>query len=70
MSEVNEAALDSLDVVEADDSEELAPVEENETEPATGFEEDDLALESPEADSAEQKVGVPIGDDEYPDEYR
>jgi hypothetical protein len=70
MSEVNEAALDSLAVIEADDSEGLTPVEENETEQSTGFEEEDLALESPEADSVEQKVGVPIGDDEYPDEFR
>ncbi|MEY9843993.1 hypothetical protein [Streptacidiphilus sp. MAP5-3] len=70
MSELNEAALDSLAVIESDDSEGLTPVEENETEQSTSFEEDDLALESPEADSVEQKVGVPIGDDEYPDEFR
>jgi hypothetical protein len=65
MSEVNDAALDSLDEVEADDTEELQPVNENETDEVPAFTEEDLGLESPEADSVDQKKEVRIDEDEY-----
>jgi hypothetical protein len=65
MSEVNDAALDSLDVAEADERPEIEPEGENGGEELKSLTEDDLALESPEADTAEQKVEVRIDEDEY-----
>lgn len=65
MSEVNDAALDSLDVAEADERPEVEPEGNGEGEELKSLTQEDLALESPEADTAEQKVEVRIDDDEY-----
>ncbi|WP_037607913.1 hypothetical protein [Streptacidiphilus rugosus] len=65
MSEVNEAALDSLEVAEADERPEVEPEDEGNVDPVPELNEDDLALESPEADTVQQKVEVRIDEDEY-----
>ncbi|MEY9871882.1 hypothetical protein ABH931_001355 [Streptacidiphilus sp. MAP12-33] len=68
MSEVNDAALDSLDVAEADERPEVEPdVDDGEAggEELKSLTQEELALESPEADTVEQKVEVRIDEDEY-----
>ncbi|WP_042365088.1 hypothetical protein [Streptacidiphilus neutrinimicus] len=65
MSEVNDAALDSLDEVEGDERPEVESDEENGDEEPKSLTQEDVALESPEADTAEQKVEVRIDEDEY-----
>ncbi|SEK29632.1 hypothetical protein [Streptacidiphilus jiangxiensis] len=70
MSQVNDAALDSLDVAEADERPEVEPDVDEGAGPAGGEElksltQEELSLESPEADTVEQKVEVRIDEDEY-----
>ncbi|WP_042384347.1 hypothetical protein [Streptacidiphilus melanogenes] len=65
MSEVNDAALDSLDEAEADERPEVEADGENDDEEPKSLTQEDVALESPEADTAEQKVEVRIDEDEY-----
>ncbi|WP_042412284.1 hypothetical protein [Streptacidiphilus anmyonensis] len=65
MSEVNDAALDSLDDAEADERPEVEADGENGDEEPKSLTQEDVALESPEADTAEQKVEVRIDEDEY-----
>jgi hypothetical protein len=65
MSEVNDAALDSLDVTEEDERPEVEPEGEEGDEELKSLTEEDLGLEAPEADTAEQKVAVRIDEDEY-----
>jgi hypothetical protein len=65
MSEVNDAALDSLDDAEGDERPEVEADADDDGEELESLTQDDLALESPEADTAEQKVEVRIDEDEY-----
>lgn len=65
MTEVNDAALDSLDEAEADERPEVEPAANGEGEELKSLTQEELALESPEADTAEQKVEVRIDEDEY-----
>jgi hypothetical protein len=65
MSQVNDAALDSLDVAEADERPEVEPEDNGDSEELESLTEEELALESPEADTVEQKVEVRIDEDEY-----
>ncbi|MEZ0066117.1 hypothetical protein ABIA32_002126 [Streptacidiphilus sp. MAP12-20] len=65
MTEVNDAALDSLEVAEADERPEVEPEDEMDAQAVPELTEDDLALESPVADTLQQKVEVRIDEDEY-----